>query len=404
MRSMSFVSPDQAPGKASEQKSEQKSPVQEGGARRVPRVLQELAAGAGFRFNGDDPWDIQVHDERLYARILARGSLGFGEAYMDGWWDCRQLDQLFHRLLTIDADRHIDRRTKIRFLGEVLKNRLFNRQSVRRAFQVGEQHYDIGNDVFAAMLDPTMSYSCAYWSGAHSLAEAQRNKLDLICRKLDLQAGERLLDIGCGWGGLARHAAAEYGVEVLGVTVSEEQMKLARERCAGLPVRIELMDYRDLQGSYDKVVSVGMFEHVGPKNYAAFFSVVERVLKKEGLFLLHTIGNHVTTPKVDPWIDKYVFPNGRLPSAKEIAHAVESRFLVEDWHQFGADYDRTLMAWWENFERGWPALKQKYGDRFFRMWRYYLMSCAGFFRSRQGQLWQVMMSQRGRGGIYRSVR
>ena len=393
MRPLSLVSADQSPAQHKRVAGQS-----------VPRVLQELAAKAGFRFNGDDPWDIQVYDPRLYGRILAHGSLGFGEAYMDGWWDCQQLDQLFHRLMLVDADRHIDRQTKIRLLGSVLKNRLINRQSVRRAFQVGEQHYDIGNDVFEAMLDPTMSYSCAYWSGACSLAEAQRNKLDLICRKLDLRPGERLLDIGCGWGGLAQHAAREYGADVFGITVSEEQRRLARERCSGLPVRIELMDYRDLRGSFDKVVSVGMFEHVGPKNYTSFFSVVDRVLNSEGLFLLHTIGHHVTTQRVDAWIDKYVFPNGRLPSAKQITQAAEALFLIEDWHQFGADYDHTLMAWWERFERAWSSLEQKYGRRFYRMWKYYLMSCAGFFRSRQGQLWQVVLSKRGRGEAYRSVR
>ena len=188
------------------------------------------------------------------------------------------------------------------------------------------------------------------------------------------------------------------------ITVSKEQQKLARERCAGLPVTIELIDYRDLSGQFDKVVSVGMFEHVGPKNYEHFFAIVERLLKDHGLFLLHTIGNHLTSRKLDPWMDKYVFTNGRLPSAAEIACTVEGRFLVEDWHNFGTDYDRTLMAWWGNFERGWPALKDKYGERFYRMWKYYLMSCAGFFRSRQGQLWQLVLSKRARSGMYRSVR
>jgi len=292
----------------------------------------------------------------------------------------------------------------LRSLGQVLRHALVNLQSKRRAFLVGEHHYNIGNDVFATMLDSTMSYSCAYWQQATTLEEAQQNKLDLICRKLDVHPGERLLDIGCGWGGLARYAAENYGVEVFGITVAKEQQNLARERCAGLPVRIELMDYRDLVGQFDKVVSVGMFEHVGPKNYNAFFVIVERLLKDQGLFLLHTIGNYLTTRKLDPWIDKYVFPNGRLPSGAEIANAVEGRFLIEDWLNFGADYDRTLMAWSENFKRGWPALKDTYGERFYRMWTYYLMSCAGYFRSRQGQLWELVLSKRARSGIYRSVR
>ena len=373
----------------------------------VPPVLNALAVKAGFRFNGDGPFDVRVKDSRLYRRILMQGSLGFGEAYMDGWWECDHLDQLFHRLLTVDADQSIDRWMRLRLVGEILRHALFNLQSSQRAFQVGEQHYDIGNDVFTTMLDSNLIYSCGYWAKAETLEEAQRDKLDMICRKLELKPGDRLLDIGCGWGGLAGYAARHYGVEVLGITVSEEQQKLARERCADLPVRIELQDYRELDGQFgcfDKIVSVGMFEHVGPKNYRRFFTIAERLLKDHGLFLLHTIGNYKTTLKLDPWIDKYIFPNGRLPSAVAIAKALERRFLIEDWHNFGADYDRTLMAWWERFENGWSALEGKYGARFYRLWRYYLMSCAGFFRARQGQLWQLVLSKRAYPGVYRSVR
>lgn len=377
---------------------------QDSSALRPPGLLHKLAAESGFRFNGSDPWDIAVTDRRFYRRVALQGSLGFGEAYMDGWWECERLDQLFHRLLSIDADRRIERWINLRRLGAAARRLLVNPQSRRRAFVPGEHHYDIGNDVFEAMLDPTMSYSCAYWVRARTLDEAQHDKLDLICRKLELKPGERLLDIGCGWGGLARFAAEHYGVDVLGITVSKEQQKLAAARCAGLPVRIELIDYRDLAGRFDKVVSVGMFEHVGPRNHAAFFAIIERVLEDEGLLLVHTIGNHLTNREVDPWVDKYVFPNGHLPSAAEIARAVEGRFLIEDWHNYGPDYDRTLMAWWDNFERAWPALRGKYGERFYRMWKYYLLSCAGFFRARQGQLWQLVLSKRARTAMYRSVR
>lgn len=369
-----------------------------------PAVIRDLAADAGITINGDAPWDIQVRDERLYHLILTKGSLGFGEAYMDGMWECERLDQLFHRLLSTDAEGKVGGWSKLRLLGEVLRHNLFNLQSNRRAFQVGEQHYDIGNDVFEAMLDPSMSYSCAYWHNASGLADAQQKKLNLICRKLELQPGERLLEIGCGWGGLAQYAAKHYGVEVVGITVSKEQQKLAQARCEGLPVSIELMDYRNLNDKFDKIVSVGMFEHVGPKNYATYFDTANRCLKDDGLFLLHTIGTAVTSPKTDAWIDKYIFPNGKLPSAREVASAVEGRFLIEDWHNFGADYDRTLMAWWENFEQAWPSLEARYGKRFYRMWKYYLLCCAGFFRSRQGQLWQLVLSKTEREWVYRSVR
>ncbi|WP_131110452.1 cyclopropane fatty acyl phospholipid synthase [Sulfuricystis thermophila] len=369
-----------------------------------PAVLAELAAIAGVRFNGDAPWDIRVHDEDVYRLILTRGPLGFGEAYMDGLWDCARLDELFYRLLKHRIDERLGGWNRLRLLGEMLRHRFLNLQSPRRAFQVGVEHYDIGNDVFAAMLDPTMSYSCAYWRDAADLAAAQQAKLDLVCRKLGLEPGERVLEIGCGWGGFAHYAATHYGVEVFGITVSKEQQRLAAERCAGLPVTIALMDYREVTGQFDKIVSIGMFEHVGPKNYPAYFEVARRALAPQGLLLLHTIGIDRTTPHTDPWIDKYIFPNGKLPSAAEIARAIDGRFVLEDWHNFGPDYDRTLMAWWDNFDRAWPALAPKYGERFRRMWRYYLMSCAGFFRSRQGQLWQIVLSRPERSGDYRSIR
>ncbi|MDV3237273.1 MAG: cyclopropane fatty acyl phospholipid synthase [Gammaproteobacteria bacterium] len=370
----------------------------------APEVLQRLAAEAGVQINGKAPWDIQVHDPEVYRRILSQGSLGFGEAYMDGLWDAHELDELFNRLLRADIESKLTGWARVRLLGEVLRHRLFNLQSSRRAFQVGERHYDIGNDVFSVMLDPTMSYSCGYWRYADNLAQAQHDKLDMICRKLELRPGERLLEIGCGWGGLARHAARYFKVEVTGITVSKEQQQYAQERCEGLPVRIELMDYRDLRGEYDKVVSVGMFEHVGPKNYATYFDTALRLMKDDGLFLLHTIGIHATSRTVDPWIDRYIFPNGKLPSAQELSSVLNGRFIIEDWHNFGPDYDRTLMAWWHNFDAAWPQLESRYGRRFYRMWKYYLLSCAGFFRSRQGQLWQLVLSKRGRETVYRSLR
>ncbi len=369
-----------------------------------PGVLRDLAAEADVRFNGDRPWDIQVFHPSVYRRILMQGSLGFGESFMDGLWTARRLDETICRLLSRDVDLRINRRTRLRWLAALLRNLLFNRQSRRRAFQVGEQHYDIGNDVYTAMLDSTLSYSCGYWPRADSLEQAQRAKLDLICRKLNLRPGLRLLDIGCGWGGLARHAAEHYGVTVDGITISREQLALARERCRGLPVNLQLMDYRDLQGRYDRVVSVGMFEHVGPRNYGVFFQTVNRVLDDQGIFLLHTIGEYSDSIATDPWIDKYIFPNGKIPSAQRLAAAFQDRFVLEDWHNFGGDYDRTLMAWWKRFDAAWPTLQAHYDERFYRMWKYYLHSCAGYFRSRQGQLWQLVLTKRKRPATYRSLR
>ena len=187
---------------------------------------------------------------------------------------------------------------------------------------------------------------------------------------------------------------------MVGVTISAEQQKMAQERCAGLDVEILLQDYRDLHQQFDRIVSVGMFEHVGPKNYRTYFEVVERNLKPDGIFLLHTIGSNETDMNVDPWINKYIFPNGCLPSVKHIAQASEGRFVMEDWHNIGADYDRTLMAWYERFKQSWPQLASRYSERFERMFSYYLNACAGAFRARDIQLWQVVFSPKGvEGGL-----
>lgn len=378
------------------------SPEQE--QKEAPGPLVRLLESANVRFNGGRPWDIQVNDPELYVRVLRQGSLGLGESYMDGYWDSERLDETFHKLLSARLDSKIIGLTKLRFSWLFLRSFLSNRQSRKRAFQVAEHHYDIGNDVYTTMLDPTMSYSCGYWKDAEDLEQAQVAKLRLICDKLELKPGEHMLDIGCGWGGLAGFAVRRYGVKVTGITVSKEQQRLARERCAGLPVQIELMDYRDLTGHFDKIVSVGMFEHVGSKNYPAYFATVERVLAADGLFLLHTIGDFGHLNTTDPWIDKYIFPNGHIPSARQLSKAIERDFILEDWHNFGQDYDRTLMAWWNNFNAAWPRLADKYDECFYRMFKYYLHACAGYFRSRQGQLWQLVLSKHGRRQVYRSLR
>ena len=369
-----------------------------------PKILQELFDEAGVCINGPNTWDLQVHDPITYSEILSKWSLGMGESYMNGHWDCKKIDQMLTKLLSCDINMRVQGIAKIRFALEVARARLLNLQSKSRAFLVGEKHYDIGNDVFELMLDPQMIYSCGYWENAHSLAEAQEHKLQLICEKLQLKPGEKLLEIGCGWGGLAAYAAKHFGVEVLGITVSKEQQQLAIQRCHGLPVQIELIDYRDLVGKFDKIVSVGMFEHVGEKNYLIYFQTVNRLLTDNGLFLLHSIGSDVTISRTDPWIDRYIFPNGKIPSPIEVGRSIEGVFLIEDWQNFGQDYDKTLMAWYENFTKNWKQISSKYDQRFYRMWTYYLLSCAAFFRSRQGQLWQIILTKRSRSETYRSIR
>jgi cyclopropane-fatty-acyl-phospholipid synthase len=351
----------------------------------------------------------------MFRRVMHHGSWGLGESYLDGDWDCDALDELMHRLM----------RQEERLLGEhrwalpvmalrdgmrALHHRLVNRQTRRRAYAVGEHHYDAGNALFERMLDPLMQYSCAYWGRATTLEAAQRDKVALVAAKLQLQPGQRVLDIGCGWGGLAATLAQQYGVTVTGLTVSREQQAWAQRRREDLPVTIELADWREHQPAhpYDRIVSVGMFEHVGPHNHRAFLQRARQWLAPDGLFLLHTIGLHRTTATTDAWIDRHIFPNGKLPSARELTRAAEGVFLIEDWHNFGSDYDRTLMAWHERLERAWPALSAAEPDRYTarhrRMWRYYLLSCAGFFRSRQGQLWQLVLAGPERPQAYRSVR
>lgn len=363
------------------------------------RIATELLDKAGIMINGPRPFDMRIKHPDTLMRILQEGSLGLGESYMDGWWECDRLDVFFDKVLTAKLDQQLP--SHLKGILRIARARLFNMQTRHRAWQVGKEHYDLGNDLFNAMLDPNMQYSCAYWKDADTLADAQVAKLKMICEKLQLKPGMKVLDIGCGWGGLAAYMAKEYGVSVVGVTISKEQQQLAQKRCEGLPVQIMLQDYRDLNEEFDRIVSVGMFEHVGPKNYRTYFNVVNRCLKKDGLFLLHCIGSNTSGVKADAWISKYIFPNGCLPSIRQIADEAEGHLIMEDWHNFGADYDKTLMAWDENFVRAWDSIKDNYSLRFYRMFRYYLNACAGAFRARDIQLWQVLFSHSGlRGGVY----
>ncbi len=365
-------------------------------------VVSNILDRAGIRINESDPWDIRVNDERFYPIALRDGSLGLGETYMAGLWDASAPDMTLCKLLSADLENLVGSNTKLMLnrLGSIL----FNGQSLKQVSRDIPRHYDLGNDLFEAMLDKRMIYSCAYWKDAQTLDEAQEKKLDLICRKLHLKPGQSLLDIGCGWGGLAAFAAEKYGVEVTGITLSEEQAQLARNRYGHLPVTIRLQDYRSLSGQFDRVVSVGMIEHVGYKNYGVYMKTVNRVLKDDGLFLLHGIGSDISVNRTDPWINKYIFPNGMMPSMRQIAGAAEGLFVQEDWHSFGTDYDRTLMEWRKLFKQSWPALKAKYGDSFYRMWDYYLCCSAASFRAKKNQLWQIVFSKPGNHNIYTPVR
>ena len=359
------------------------------------KVIQQLLAQAGVTVNGANPWDIQVYNESLYDRILRDRNLGLGEAYMDGWWDCQQLDEFFCRLLKSNIEEKVA--SDLRYLPRILSAIVFNLQSKPRARMIAERHYDLDNDLFLSFLDSYNQYSCGYFEGTEDLEQAQRKKLDLICRKLAITGRDHVLDIGCGWGGLSRYIAEHHGSPVTAVNISREQLGFAQKTCTDLPVRFLDCDYRAIHGTFDKIVSVGMFEHVGRKNYHTFIKTVHRCLKDTGMFLLHTIGSDRSQVNCDPWINRYIFPNGMLPSVAQIAQAVEGLFVIEDWHNLGHHYDKTLMAWNERFQDAWAGLRQKYDTRFKRMWEYYLLSCAGAFRARDIQVWQILMTKAGTG-------
>jgi len=371
-------------------------------AKDLARFATELLEKADITVNGDKPWDIQVHDPRLWGRVLKQGNLGLGEAYMDGWWDVPALDQFIHKAVSARLERQIQFTWSDLLL--MAKSYLFNMQSTSRASIVAEEHYDLDVEIYKSFLDPYNQYTCGYFKDTEDLNVAQEQKLDLICRKLGLKAGDRVLDIGCGWGGFAKFAAEKYGAHVVGITLSKEQLAYAKEFTKGLPVELRLQDYRDVREQFDHIVSVGMIEHVGYKNYREFMQVAERCLKPDGLFLLHTIGYPESIVAGDAWMSKYIFPNGLTPSIAQLASAAEKLFIIEDLHNFGAYYDKTLMAWFKNFDKSWSKLKEKYGERFYRMWKYYLLSCAGVFRSRNLELWQIVLSKNGVPGGYTSIR
>lgn len=358
---------------------------------RAERVLTNFLATADIRIGGRRPWDIRVHDSRFFRRVLAAGTLGFGESYMDGWWDCDALDEMCCRAFRARLDERFA--FSLPNLWTFLCALLSNQQTQRRAKKVGRVHYDLSNEFFEAMLDPNMQYSCAVFAEGDDLAAAQRRKLEWICERLLLRPGLRLLDVGCGWGGLARYASRHYGCKVVGVTISKQQFEYAQRWCGGLDLEIQLRDYRDVAGEFDRVVSVGMVEHVGPKNYRTYFRAAARCLTNDGLFLCQGICNNASHLHADPWIARYIFPNSQLPSVARLARAAEGLFVVDDIANIGPNYDPTLLAWNANFERAWPRFAARNGERFRRMWRFYLLSCAAAFRARNLQVFSMLCSK-----------
>lgn len=373
-----------------------------GGASRSKALVRELLELAEVDLNGPAPHDIQIHDDRFYDRVVRDRELGLGEAYQQGWWDAEAVDELIARVLVADLKGQIT--SSPRLMAIALRARLMNRQTIRRAAFNASAHYDIGNDLYERMLDKRMIYSCGYWNGVTELDAAQEAKLELICSKLHLEPGMRLLDIGCGWGGLSQYAAERHGVKVTGISPAAEQVSMATARCAGLEVDIRQLDFRAVEGTFDRIVSVGMLEHVGPKNFRGFFDANRRLLADDGIMLHHTIGSNMTKDHTDPWFDRYIFPGGVVPSMEHLGRASQERWALEDVHSFGTDYDRTLMAWYDNIEAAWDELPD-YDEQFRRTWRYYLLASAASFRVRNLQLWQLVYTKaRQRSGVYQAVR
>ena len=364
-------------------------------------VAAEILTAAGIPVNGSEPWSIQVHNEKVWDRVLSQKQLGFAESYMDGWWDCQELDVMLTKLLSINVLKLLKPSPALAL--HVAKSTFLNNQTKRRAAENAKYHYNIGNDLYSRMLDEEMVYSCAYWAHAQTLGQAQLAKFDLICRKLDLQPGMRLLDIGSGWGGFLRYAVKNYGVEATGISPADNQINLAREKSEGLGITFIQQDYRDLQGQFDRIVSIGMMEHVGPKNYKTFFQKCDELLTNDGRMLHHTISSNLTKQVTDPFFDRYIFPGGVLPSLAQIAGAVENVFVIEDVHNFGPDYDRTLLEWQRNISSKWSEIPQ-YDERFRRMWNYYLLSSAAGFRAGNLQLLQCVFQRVGQRPTYITAR
>lgn len=367
----------------------------------MAHIIEKMLNEIGIRLNGDQPWDIQVHNPRFLDRILHQQSMGGGESYVEGWWDCKRLDELFFRLTRSSLNNSFYSPWKLSLLS--FRNSLFNQQSPLKSKEVS-RHYDLGNILFEKMLGKSMAYTCGYWPHANNLDEAQYAKYDLVCKKLDLKPGETVLELGCGWGGLAKHMAEKYGCNVVGFDICREPANYAKTLCKDLPVSIYQCDYRDTHIynpnniQFDKLVSVGVLEHVGPKNYIPFLNISRSFIKPEGIFLLHSIGANRKKIYCDPWINQYVFPNGVLPSLEGLGNAFENRFVVEDLHNLGVNYDKTLLAWHKNFNTHWPELtvhNKNYTESFRRLMNYYLLSCAGVFRARDMQLWQFVLTPQG---------
>ncbi len=355
----------------------------EGGALEV-----RLPGGAERRFGSGPAVSMEIHDSGFFRRLATRGKLGVGESYTASEWDSDDLVGLFELLLR-NAAAAADRHARVRRLLEA-RPRLNRRNGLPGARRNIAYHYDLGNDLFRLMLDETMTYSCAIFEREdESLADAQRRKYRRICEQLRLEPGDRVLEIGCGWGGFARFAAQEYGCSVTGLTISAEQAAVARERTAGLDVRIFEQDYRLHEGSYTKIASIEMLEAIGERQFPTYFETIDRLLEPGGTACIQTIlvpdDRWDRYRKAPDWIERYVFPGCLIPSLTALTRAMtrSSRLMVHEVDEIGSHYAETLRRWRMNFhERIDDVRALGYDERFERTWDFYLAFSEAAFRTR----------------------
>lgn len=354
-------------------------------------LLEPLLARAGVKVDGKEPWDIQVADQRFFRTVLTQGSLGLGEAYLRGWWTCNDLEELSYRLIRSGLYK-----TSLLLPQPVLANLLhatINQQSKEKSLRVAVQHYSLGNDVFLDFLGRHHLYSCGYFKDTDDLDVAQRQKLEKVCRLLDLRPGDRVLDVGGGWGEFARYAATQHGCEVTSINIADEQIKFAREYCKDASVEIRRCDYRDVTGRFDKIVVMAMLTHVGYKNYRGFMEVMDRCLEPGGLMLVESVGGHKSRKDCEPWINRYIFPGGVVPSLEQFDRAVAGLFARKALDEFGSSYVHTLRAWHRNFVQAWPAHRSRYDDRMRLMFEYFFLTVAGAFRAGYLLHWHLLFQK-----------
>jgi cyclopropane-fatty-acyl-phospholipid synthase len=360
-----------------------------------------LPNGTVRRFGSGPPVRLDIHDSAFFRRLATRGKLGPGESYTAEEWDSDNLPRLFELLLR-NSESAAERHTQVRRLLE-LRPRLHRRNGLLRARRNIAYHYDLGNDLFALMLDETMTYSCAIFATPEtSLADAQRAKYERLCRRLELGPDDHVLEIGCGWGGFARYAAETHGCRVTGLTISAEQAALARKRTAGLPVEIREQDYRGVDGEYSKVVSIEMLEAIGADQFGTYFAVIDRVLAPGGRAAVQTIlvpdQRWERYRRSPDWIERYVFPGCLIPSLESLtrAAAAHSSLGIYGVEEIGEHYAETLRRWRERFhERIADVRALGYDRRFERTWDFYLAFCEAAFRTRALRDVQLVLERSG---------